>query len=317
MPITAPLAPKRALRARRPALGDRRGIDLLAAGGLTVAGLIHLTLTPQHFAESLLFGATFTAIAGFQLALAIALVRAPGRRTYRAALIGTLALITVWAGTRFIAPPTGTGPEEVDAWGVIATGVELAVVVMLASSIPSLGSTPRLRGLWAASGGLGFAVLYLLASGGAGTAPPLPGYPFANIDILTGQFSVTIPALLLNLDHARVYVILPWLTGIFLPLASTLVAAQIYLALGITACAPRLTARRRGTISLIPALFAAPVCCGAPLLSFLGTGAVLSLGRLTPLLLIATCLLLATGTWKLRRQRRTLTADSAQGVPRR
>ena len=65
-------------------------------------------------------------------------------------------------------------------------------------------------------------------------------------------------------------------------------------------------ARRRGAISLIPAMFAAPVCCGAPLLSFLGTGAIVPLARITPLLLIATCLLLATGTWRLRRQRKRL-----------
>src|SRR5437870_335280 len=35
------------------------------------------------------------------------------------------------------------------------------------------------------------------------------------------------------------------------------------------------------------------VCCGAPLLSFLGAGAVISLSRITPLLLVAACLLLA------------------------
>src|SRR5262249_43528222 len=93
-------------------------------------------------------------------------------------------------------------------------------------------------------------------------------------------------------------------TGIFLPIASALVAAQVHLALGMSACRPRLAARRRGAISVIPALFAAPVCCGAPLLSFLGAGAVVSLARITPLLLLATCLLLATATWTPYRQRR-------------
>jgi hypothetical protein len=149
-------------------------------------------------------------------------------------------------------------------------------------------------------------VIYLLASGSAGSAPPLSEFPFANVVTLTGQFSITVPAIVLYLDGGRVYVTLPWSTGIFLPIASALVAAQIYLTLGIEACHSRLIARRRGTLSLIPALFAAPVCCGAPLLSFLGTGAVVSLGRITPLLLIATSLLLAAGTWMLHNQRRTL-----------
>ena len=289
-----------------PQVPGRRVVDRLVAGGLIVAGTIHLVLIPQHFAENLLFGVVFSAMAAFQLGLAIALVRAPSPTVYRVALAGTLALLVTWAGTRFISPPTGTGPEEVDAWGVIVAGVELAVVVLLASSVPSLGSTPRRRGLWAAAGGLGFALIYLLASGSAGYAPPIHGYPLVKVETLTGQFSITVPALVVYLDSGRVFVTLPWSTGVFLPIASALLAAQIYLALGMTACAPRLRARRRGAISLIPAMFAAPVCCGAPLLSFLGTGAIVPLARITPLLLIATCLLLATGTWRLRRQRKRL-----------
>jgi hypothetical protein len=160
-------------------------------------------------------------------------------------------------------------------------------------------------------------LIYLLASGSAGSEPPLPGFVLLHTDTLTGQFSITVPAIVVYLDRGRAYVTLPWSTGIFLPIASALIAAQIYLALSITACAPRLTARRRGALSLVPALFAAPVCCGAPLLSFLGTGAVLALGRITPVLLIVTCLLLATGTWKLQSQRRTLTRAGAPKPGRR
>jgi hypothetical protein len=145
-------------------------------------------------------------------------------------------------------------------------------------------------------------LIYLIASGSAGSGPPDAGTPFVQAYTLTGDFSITIPGIAILLDRGRVYVTLPWSTGIFLPIASPLVAAQVYLALGVTACAPRLAARRRGTLSLIPALFAAPVCCGAPLLSFLGTSAVVSLSRYTPLLLIATSLLLAAGTWRLRPQ---------------
>jgi hypothetical protein len=138
-----------------PSEPSRRVVDRLVAGGLLLAGTIHLILIPQHFAESVLFGITFTGMAAFQLGLAVALVRAPSARVYRVALAGTLGLLTIWAGTRFVSPPTGSGPEQVDIWGVIVAGIELAVVVVLASSIPSLGSTPRRRGLWAAAGGLG------------------------------------------------------------------------------------------------------------------------------------------------------------------
>lgn len=288
-----------------PGASDGPAVDRLVAGGLIVAGLIHLILIPEHFGESLLFGVVFTAMAALQLGLAVALLWAPTARVYRVALAATLVLLGTWAGTRFVAPPTGSGPEEVDVWGVIVAGVELAVVVLLASSVPSLGARPRRRSAWAAAAAFGFAVIYLLASGSAGSEPPLDGYGFVSLDTLTGDFSTTIPAAVVYLNGGRVFVTLPWSTGIFLPIASALVAAQVYLALGMAACAPRLKARRRGTISLIPALFAAPICCGAPLLSFLGTSAVLSLSRFTPLLLVATCLLLGVGTWKLRRQSRS------------
>jgi hypothetical protein len=68
-------------------------------------------------------------IAAFQLWLAVALLRGASPGVYRAGLIGTLALITVWVGTRFVPPPTGPGPEAVDAWGVVAVGLELGAAV--------------------------------------------------------------------------------------------------------------------------------------------------------------------------------------------
>lgn len=280
-------------------------VNRSVAAALAVAGGIHLVLIPQHFAESLLFGAVFVAIAGFQLWLAAAFLRGPGARAHRAALLGTLAILIVWAGTRFVAPPTGSGPEEVDAWGVIAAGVELAAVVLLASTIPAT-SKPRRRGTWAAAGALGFALLYLIASGSAGTGPSNPSGPLVEADPLTGDFSLLVPGVVLLLDGGRVFVTLPWTTGVFLPIACGLLAAQIYMALDIPACEVRLAARRRGAFSLMPALFAAPVCCGLPLVSFLGTGAIVALVSVTPWLLIATCLLLGATTWQAWRARRLL-----------
>lgn len=281
-----------------------RRTDLLVAAALAVAGVIHLILTPEHFSESVLFGATFTLIAAGQLGLAGALVRHPGPRTYRAALIASLALLATWALTRFFAPPTGVGPEEVDVWGVAAAGLELGAVVLLASTVPSMGGIPRHRAVWALAAGAGFAVVFLLASGSAGSAPADPDAPLVQAYTLTGDLSVTVPGVVLYLDHGRIFLTLPWSTGIFLPIAVALVGAQVYLALGTPACASRLRARRRGTLSAVPALFAAPVCCGAPLLSFLGTGAVVSVAAVTPALLAASCLLMALSVWRLRSARR-------------
>lgn len=311
--INAPAVPipRRALQR-----STSRRTDRLVGSALAIAGAIHLALTPEHFSRSVLFGATFAAIAGFQLSLSFMLLRRPGPRVYRAALVGSIGLIVAWAGTRLFAPPAAAGPEKVDAWGVVAAGLELGAVVLLASTVPSAGTTPRRRLLWGAASGLGFAVIYLLASGSAGSAPADPSAPLVQAYTLTGDLSVTIPAIALYLDHGRIFLTLPWSTGIFLPIAAALVATQVYLALGLTGCNVRLRARRRGALSAVPALFAAPVCCGAPLLSFLGTGAVLSLAGITPILLAASCLLMALGVWRLHRQTRPPRPGLAAGSRR-
>lgn len=103
------------------------------------------------------------------------------------------------------------------------------------------------------------------------------------------------------------HVTIPWSTAVFLPIAAGLLAAQISLALEQSSCRRRLASRRRGVLSVVPALFAAPVCCGAAMLSFLGTGATLTLATITPWLLISTCLLLAGGLYRQRRATRCAT----------
>jgi hypothetical protein len=288
-----------------------RALDLTLAGVLLGAGTIHAILIPEHFAESVLFGAVFTAMAAFQFGLAVALVTHPGPGVYRTTLLGSVVLLAVWAGTRFFAPPSGSEPEDVDIWGVVATGLELGAVVLVATIVPSRGILARHRLTWSAAGALGFAVIYLLASGSAGYVDEPIGRPFVEVYPVTGEFSITVPALAVYVAGGRAFVTLPWSTGVFLPIASVLIAAQVYLALGLTGCAPRLGARRRGVVSLIPAVFAAPVCCGAPLLSFLGTSATISLSQATPLLLVATVVLLLASTWRLAHDSRRLRHGSA------
>lgn len=286
------------------AFAGRRLVDRVIAAALALAGGIHAVLIPDHFAESLLFGAVFVAIAAMQLWLAVALVRAPGPRTYRAALLLSVALVAVWAGTRFVTPPTGAGPEEVDAWGVVAAGLELGAAFLLATTVPATTRRPRSRALWAAAGALGFSIVYLLASGSAGSGSAEPGAPLVETYTLYGDFSLLVPGLVVLLDGGRVFLTLAWSTAVFLPITAGLLAAQIFMALDTSACDARLRARRRGVIAVTPALFAAPVCCGAPLLAFLGTGALLTLTAITPVLLIATSLLLGAGTWRVARERR-------------
>jgi hypothetical protein len=290
----------------------QRSLDHLVAVALVAAGVIHLVLIPSHFRESTLFGAVFVAIAALQIGLALALLQRPGTATYRLALGATLGIVAVWAGTRFVTPPTGDAPEEVDLVGVVATGVELGTVVLLASALPAMGETKQHRIGWALATALGFAVLFLIASGSAASGSAEPGAPLIDAYTVTGDLSITIPALVVLVKGGWAYVTLPWSTALFLPLACLLLAVQVYLAMGLAACGPRATARRRGVLSLVPSLFAAPVCCGAPLAAFLGTSAVTSAISITPWVLVATCLLLAAGVWRLRQQTQR---TASGGVP--
>jgi hypothetical protein len=49
----------------------------MLSGGLAAAGLVHLVLIPEHFAQSVLFGVVLTCMAALRLALAVPLIRSP------------------------------------------------------------------------------------------------------------------------------------------------------------------------------------------------------------------------------------------------
>src|SRR5579884_1393000 len=81
----------RAVRARHERLAT-----LAAAVTVALAGLIHLVLIPEHFAERFLYGVVFTAMALFQLTLAWLLLRRPGPRVYRAGIWGSGLIVLVY-----------------------------------------------------------------------------------------------------------------------------------------------------------------------------------------------------------------------------
>src|SRR5215471_9036918 len=103
-----------------------------------LAGLIHLSLIREHFEEQFVYGLVFTALALFQLALALALLLAvrPGPRIYRVGIWGSGLIVLVYVVTRLSPIPGASGPEEVDALGIAATGLELAAVLLLAVAMP-------------------------------------------------------------------------------------------------------------------------------------------------------------------------------------
>lgn len=275
---------------------------LLTVALVLGAANVHLLLTPKHFRAGPQFGLFFLAVGAFQLWLAFALLRSPGPRVYRIGLWGSAAIAGTWMITRLIPPPGAPKPQPVEFWGVLATTLEIAAIVALASSLPSVGQPPSrsARRLIAAAIGAGFAALVLLASGvvtvippGRWTGPsnlfriyPLPSWRLTGIwVVVAGRWSA----------------IIPWVTIGFVALGSVLVARTVALALRLPA-AERCSARRRGVFGALPGLGIVPVCCGAPVAAVAGGVTVGALFRWTPVLMGLSLILLSTNVFVLERR---------------
>jgi len=295
------------------AFGPRTFTTILTVALVLGAANVHLFLTPEHFREGLQFGLFFLAADAFQLWLAFALLLAPGPRVYRIGLWGSGLIAATWMATRLIPPPGAPKPEPVELWGVVATGLEIAAVVALASTLPSVGPPPsRLaRRLIAPAIGAGFASLVVLASGvvtpipaGKWTGPsflfrvyPLPSWRLTGIWIVVaGRWSA----------------IIPWVTIGFLVLGSVLVAQTVSLALRLPAI-ERCSVRRHGLFAALPALATVPVCCGAPVAAVAGGVTVGALFRWTPVLMGLSLILLGWNVAVL--QRRVRRSDAKRRAP--
>src|SRR5712691_4982564 len=133
-----------------------------------LAGLIHLSLIREHFEEQLVYGLVFTALAIFQLNLALLLAVRPGPAVYRVGIWGSGLIVLVYVVTRLIPLPGASVPEEVDALGIAATGLELAAVLLLAVALPEPETSRRPRGAplrWGFGGAVVFALLWLILTG--------------------------------------------------------------------------------------------------------------------------------------------------------
>ncbi|MBI3648645.1 MAG: hypothetical protein HY240_07855 [Actinobacteria bacterium] len=266
------------------------------------AANVHLFLTPEHFRDGPQFGLFFLAADAFQLWLAFALLLMPSPRVYRIGLWGGAVLVATWMTTRLIPPPGAPRPEPVELWGVVATVLEIAAIVALASNLPSVGPSPsRLaRRVIAAAIGAGFASLVVIASGvvtpiqaGTWSGPsflfriyPLPSWRLTGIWIVVaGRWSA----------------IIPWVTIGFLALGSVLVARTVSLSLRLPAV-ERCSVRRHGLFAALPALATVPVCCGAPVAAVAGGVAVGALYRSTPVLMGLSLILLGLNVVLLDRR---------------
>lgn len=260
-------------RATARASWERPAI-LLAAAATGLAGTIHLVLTPEHFAESALFGWAFLTMAAYQVAVAGLLVARPGPPAYRAGVWGSALIAATYVTTRVVPPPTATRPEEVTAIGVLATTLELVSLVLLVLALPeapgrALPVPPWLAGLTA---GLATPPLWVFVTGALQwttiSAPAAPALTVAGGSL--GQLTPAIYGFVT--DHLYLY--LPWWAGIGAITLGLLAGTNVWLAVRLRR-ERRISCRREraSLIGLLPAAFAAPVCCGVPLAALFGLSA--------------------------------------------
>lgn len=281
-------------------------VRLLLAGLLGAAALVHVALAPEHYTEQPVFGVFFALAGALQFAIAIALGRPRGPswrllRLLRLVRATSLSLVAVLVATRLATPPLapGNGAEPATLLGVLIGGVALASVVAVLGLPGVTASSGRFATAgWSVAIATTFAVFFALASGAVIYSPERwPSDIAVPSAVLrdTGYLSLRTPRLNVVLtDHLALTA--PVMTFLALGLAAVL--------LGVNTAIARMAARSgahdgRPVLAAAPAFLAAPACCGAPLLAFLGTGALAALSYYTPVLLFAIALSLH-GTVMLR-----------------
>jgi hypothetical protein len=259
---------------RLSAKGARTAVILVVG----LAGLIHLSLIREHFEEQFVYGLAFTALAMFQLTLALLLAVRPGPTVYRVGIWGSGLIVLVYTLTRLIPLPREVGPEEVDTLGIAATSLELVAVLLLAVALPEPAATRTRQSAplwWGLGGAVVFAPLWLILTGVAQWTSAV--YASSLTWAGTESWSALTP-ILVGSPLPHVWLAAPWWS---LPAAfvlAVLVGLNLWPSTRLL-IAGSMSGRghRARLLALLPAGLAAPVCCTAstPLLGLLGVPLVL------------------------------------------
>lgn len=118
----------------------------VAAVATVGAAAVHLTVTPEHFEESALYGAFFLVLALVQLAWAGVTALRPTRTLLVAGAAANVAVVVLWLATRLVAIPIGpaTGTRETfGALDLLASGFEVAAIVGALVALAGSIALPR------------------------------------------------------------------------------------------------------------------------------------------------------------------------------
>ncbi|HZU79782.1 MAG TPA: hypothetical protein VE991_07675 [Acidimicrobiales bacterium] len=129
---------------------DRSWLQMAALGSFA-AGATHGAVMPAHFRQSAAYGVFFLGAAAAQVALGVVLLTRPSPRLLTAALAGSLAVVALWAASRFWGVPVGPDHGAVEPVGVLdvlATVAELATAVGVGAVLRGGRPRPAWRWTW-------------------------------------------------------------------------------------------------------------------------------------------------------------------------
>lgn len=117
-----------------------------AAGLSTITGIIHLTVTPDHFEEWIGYGLFFLLVAMAQIGYAVLLMtRVPRPTLLWMGISGNAAVILLWLITRTVGIPF-FGPEawEIEPVGVLDSISKIIEICLIAALAMLLRSDSRI-----------------------------------------------------------------------------------------------------------------------------------------------------------------------------
>lgn len=262
--------------------GRQRALVVLVAIAVGLAGAIHLALTDEQFRRGTAAGVIFLALGIYQILSGAALLVRPGPRAYRAGTWGSGLIVAAYVAAKVIPIPAAAIPPPISALGVTASVLDLAALILLATVLPETrdtrtrnGRIPAWRGGLAV--GLAAPILWLFVTGALlwVNYDAFPVSPAPRLFWNPNRSGLITPALYGFVTDRVVtgwlYLFLPWWAGIGAALLGMLAGANVWLATRLRSDG-RISCRRRrtGLLGLLPAAFAAPVCCGLPLGALFG-----------------------------------------------
>jgi hypothetical protein len=147
----------------------------LAAGGMGIAGLLHLWIVPEHWEHAPAHGIVFLSLGIAQLVWPIFLLRRNSPTIQKSGIILAASSILLWALTITLPAPFKDSPEELDAMGIVVKLFELVAVVGLVNMLKlAFGSKGRLIRVVGIQIVLAFVIALAAYSAGRAAEPLFP-----------------------------------------------------------------------------------------------------------------------------------------------